>query len=595
MEVRMARIETMMEALIHERGMTMTPMGSIEREGSGSDGFRSEAAFALPLLDPINPALAHMEQQSDMSYESPEWSHPYSQRTDHASSADTPLTIRLDSRTLPFPRPIEYQKYMNLFFGDIHLRHSCIEEGDFRSRGERILAGGTVQSHDVFYLALNYVIFACCDILTETAVDVTDSKPLGWNWFQIADDLVDKNALLGGPGNLVLTQLLLFQALYLTFADVPDAAYTTIGLASRLVFQYGLHQQRSLSHLDPEQLYAHICVFWNVFITDRCISLSCGRPYSIREKDINVDSPRDGYNKVLLYHQPRTDADLRQYANLCLSYSVLLAHRAGYVWDNIVVAESPNSRADGDRIAMIDSQIDQFITNELPAMYMSQSQGLLSNTPNKVAMLLSNFNTTLLLRHRAMTSLQYDGQCAREFSWLALDAMEHIRTCTTTELENLLPKHTSLRHHITSSIAGALLVFCALLVRDLSSPDLDLHHSLDAYLKGFQDAVAMLDSLKRQLVYAYRVVEDFKPLVNAVGPIVQEWSTYTRDQQIQRGFDLVKFLVPPNIAELFPYRALTPSLQANPSVGETFSAGHVSGAAWGNVEPNVSRGTVLWL
>lgn len=68
----MARIETMMEALIHERGMAMTPMGSIEREDNGSDGLRSEAAFALPLLDPINPALTQMEQQSDMLYESPD-------------------------------------------------------------------------------------------------------------------------------------------------------------------------------------------------------------------------------------------------------------------------------------------------------------------------------------------------------------------------------------------------------------------------------------------------------------------------------------------------------------------------------------------
>lgn len=196
MEARMARIETMMEALIHDRGMTMTPMGSIERDDTASD-----VAFALPLLDPINPALAHMEHPADMAYESHDW----------RPSAEPPLTIRLDHRPLPFPRLAEYRKYMDSFFADIHLRHPCIDQGDFRARGERILAGASLHANNVFFLALNYAIFACCDILLDSAIHVSDSKPTGWHWFQVADDLVDKNALLGGPPNLVLIQLLLFQ------------------------------------------------------------------------------------------------------------------------------------------------------------------------------------------------------------------------------------------------------------------------------------------------------------------------------------------------------------------------------------------------
>lgn len=81
-------------------------------------------------------------------------------------------------------------------------------------------------------------------------------------------------------------------------------AYTTIGLASRLILQYGMHQQRFFSHLDTEQLYSHSCIFWNVFVTDRNISLSCGRPYSIRDLEIDLELPMDIFNRVSLKHFP---------------------------------------------------------------------------------------------------------------------------------------------------------------------------------------------------------------------------------------------------------------------------------------------------
>ena len=101
---------------------------------------------------------------------------------------------------------------MSQFFGDIHLRHPCIEENEFRALGERILATGMVQTGDVFILALNYAIFACCDVLLEASARSPGGKPNGWHWYQISDDLVDKKILLtGSPGDLALIQLLLFQ------------------------------------------------------------------------------------------------------------------------------------------------------------------------------------------------------------------------------------------------------------------------------------------------------------------------------------------------------------------------------------------------
>lgn len=211
-EARMARIEMMMEALMRDRGMTMPPMGSIDRDDNHSDGFRSENAFSMPLLDPINPALAHMGPQPTYSHESPNWTQPSVHYVPTTSICPT-RNIQLRNRImpLPFPAPASYQHYMQSFFTDIHLRYPSLDEADFRIRSDSMLAGDYVQTHDTYLLALNYIIFACCDILLDQAAPSNDTKPRGWQWCELVNGLVDKDALLIGGMDLTLIQLLLFQ------------------------------------------------------------------------------------------------------------------------------------------------------------------------------------------------------------------------------------------------------------------------------------------------------------------------------------------------------------------------------------------------
>ena len=179
----------------------MTPAGSVEREDSGSDGFRTDMAFNSLPLDPINPVLAFMGQPSPFSQES---SNPAQ------STVEPPHLIHLGSRTMPFPSPVEYQQRLMSFFTDIHLSHPCIDEAEFRSRSEHMLANTTIQPEESHFLALNYLIFACCDVLLNTKKNAS-SKPVGWQWLEFADDVLDKKSLLSGNGDLTLIQCLLFQ------------------------------------------------------------------------------------------------------------------------------------------------------------------------------------------------------------------------------------------------------------------------------------------------------------------------------------------------------------------------------------------------
>jgi hypothetical protein len=75
-------------------------------------------------------------------------------------------------------------------------------------------------------------------------------------------------------------------------------AYTTIRMACTAVLQQNLHQQTTWTEVDPEQVYWRLCVFWNVYISDRTISISCGRPASFHKDDINIETPEEFFNRV---------------------------------------------------------------------------------------------------------------------------------------------------------------------------------------------------------------------------------------------------------------------------------------------------------
>jgi hypothetical protein len=206
MEERMTRIEKMMEALIHERGLAFTSTGSIEREQSV--GFRSESAFSMPLLDPIHPALDHVVQQLPEQMQ-------HSVLLDAPDmDADAPVFVRVGEQSVPFPSPGRFQQYVAHFFGNIHLRHPCVDEASFNARVQPIVTDGSTGPSDVYFLALCYAIFACCDAVIDVSpppCSNDSTKSPGWQWAQLAEGIVDKTSLHGGDDGVTMLQYLLFQ------------------------------------------------------------------------------------------------------------------------------------------------------------------------------------------------------------------------------------------------------------------------------------------------------------------------------------------------------------------------------------------------
>jgi hypothetical protein len=221
MEARMARIESMMEALVQDRGIGITPRGSIEREEAISDGFETFGANLVP------------GKQTAFPFDSPDSRHRLS--ISSPSGSELTASIRIGSKTLAFPNTSDYQKYVNLLFTDVNPYNPCVNEGEFRARGEQMLVSRVIHPSEVSFLALNYILFACVDILFDVTPPGVNSKPPGWHWFQIADELVGKRKL-SGRGDLGLIQFLLWEVRMFTSRPLLSLIMAVLCLFTNLLF-----------------------------------------------------------------------------------------------------------------------------------------------------------------------------------------------------------------------------------------------------------------------------------------------------------------------------------------------------------------------
>lgn len=595
----MARVEAMMEALMRDRGLTVTPMGSVERDDGASDGFRGgDTAFPIPPLDPINPALAFMGQPSLFSQESSNQTSSTLSGPEASFTAEPPHLVHLGNQAMPFPSPAEYQQYLLSFFTDIHLSYPCIDEADFRNRSEHMLADPAIPPEERHFLALNYIIFACCDVLLNVS-PVDASKPTGGRWSEIADHLLDKKSLLSGNGDLTLIQCVLFQvgyaylnccfgyhvlqtlteqALYYTFIDTPGPAYSSIGIAGRLVFQHSLHQQSTWSDITTQQAYERICVFWNVFVADRFISLACGRPYSIHETDIQVELPVELFNRVRTTINPTSgphancyqamlpmqidhENDPRAFINQYLHYMILWARYAG--------GSMEGRSSDGHAQQVIDAQITQFLEHDLPDLRAPYSQtGSGIEAPLKTFLVQKKTDLVLWGLRPVITSLQYNDSHAAHFSHLASSTINRMAAFAQNARHPF-----SLRHSMITSLSNALLVLCSLLGRGASQKN-------QSDVDSFRHVIALLNDLAYSQPYAKRVLADFKAILPVIEGVID-------------GKD-----VPADVADLVPYKSSCPRIrlpQVAPSPNPSTSGGKTFTAGNGHASPSEAGYGVLWL
>jgi hypothetical protein len=176
-----------------------------------------------------------------------------------------------------------------------------------------------------------------------------------------------------------------------------------------------------------------------------------------------------------------------------------------------------------------------------------------------------------------MTTLTYNRSQAERHSFLALQTIEETR-----QLHNATAVSASYRHRMTSAITCALLTLCALLLRDLSTPELmPLQTNLDVYMAKFKEAASMLEELAHGLPYARNVLEDCRQLMTNVSVMIDKWESLPADHRAKHGWVRSMGLDRLQLGNLFPYQSTNPVLRAD--IGEIWegsSGSRQEGVLW---------------
>ena len=469
--------------------------------------------------------------------------------------------IRIGSRSLPFPSPEQYRVHLDFYFQDINACHPCINEADFRICSEKIIASPHLDRRDSCFLALHYIMFACSEVLQEFSAP-QEARPLpGWVWYSAADELIGRSKF-NGQGDLSLIQFLILEAFYLTHEDKPNAAYNISGLACRLCFQFGLHQQsRWEESNDSYQAHMKQRILWTAYFVDRRIALSCGRPYGMNDRDIEVDFPA-----WISDHEIRPDQPLPPGQNLqdsfmmYLSCMVTFARFGGEVWDHMFSAGASKSIPSAEMIAVLDAKIKHWVENGLPTIPLLPPSGqpLRRHLRQNILVRTRVSHLRLLLRRRLMVSLTYSAQDGRLCGDLAIEIVQHI-----THHSSEASQPSSFRFHMAVSLGGALLILSTLLCRPLMEVGLQDYYS--AYADAFRQGLSLLKELASGLYAARRMLLDLKDIIYVVTTIINQPVAAPQQPQMN---------MPTNIDTLFPYGAID-FAQHGGYPYEAYRAGHL--------------------
>ncbi|KAH8695814.1 hypothetical protein GQ44DRAFT_694852 [Phaeosphaeriaceae sp. PMI808] len=585
MESRMARIEAMMEALVQDRGLAFTPSGSIERDES--DGHGSESAFSMPILDPIHPALDSMTQQS------PEHIPPPSLGNDQT------MHVRAGSGMLPFPLPNRHEKYVKTFFDEVHPRHPCVDEAMFNARAHRLVSDGATEPGDIRFLAFCYLVFAYSDVVLGAPKQWGPSgegqwgptgqliptislneKPLGWQWFLLAESLIDEKSLLNVCNDDLVVQLLLHKALYLNYVDMPMMAYNSIRIACTAALQQNLHQQMMGTGRDPDILYWRVSLFWNVFIADHSISTSCGRPVSFHIEDVQVEMPDAIFNRASF-----STREINKDLNNCLKFQILTAQLTAIVSAHASKNKRHEKFPETREIERkMKHMLDTVLRYKEPSSFPRQIRVI--HNP-KAFHGLNSLIVPLIAGRRVMTSMTYDRDQAFRFLGLARFGMEKVEEMWgICDIEDMVSN--SSMHQFPSLLAGIILVYASVILRDHSTPDRDsLKQNYSEYVENCMEAIVALSEVAQRSIYGKRVHEDCSSISNLVRAISEKHKSLYGWNHPSPSWEFAKDMIPPNVVDLFPYQALSPSFQ----VPGGFNGDTLEG--WADVRGNGSG--VLWL
>ncbi|RAK89748.1 Zn(II)2Cys6 transcription factor [Aspergillus costaricaensis CBS 115574] len=158
---------------------------------------------------------------------------------------------------------------------------------------ERTAASTTLPSEAVdqmseaarFKLFMVYAIGAAILQMTETY----DSTPPS----AFVAMALQLESVLGESQSYMNIEALMLLVLYHMRTSSATRVWYLIGLAMRICIDLGLHRESQYRKMRPYEGQMRRRLFWSVYLVERYVAWSLGRPFSVPEEDIDVHAPSD--------------------------------------------------------------------------------------------------------------------------------------------------------------------------------------------------------------------------------------------------------------------------------------------------------------
>ncbi|KAK9251319.1 fungal-specific transcription factor domain-containing protein [Lipomyces tetrasporus] len=238
-------------------------------------------------------------------------------------------------------------------------------------------------------LSVVKIILAIATSVTET--HVTEGRKL----YEEVLKMTERKIVAGTADLYTLISLWLIHN-YQFHTDLESLAYRTICFCAILAIELGLHRSSKMFQMFPDPMQRERCraLFWCVYVVDRRMAFSTGRPFTLRDEDIDQELPQTYTRDEEISDDKRVRAF---YLNAMIKYSQV----AGRVWKTVSAFNPPRHfTINTDEIDYIEFLIHRWKHSLPPELRLhSANDGHQHPPPPQFS---SKLQTILYLRHNLM-------------------------------------------------------------------------------------------------------------------------------------------------------------------------------------------------
>lgn len=182
--------------------------------------------------------------------------------------------------------------WLNLeYFRNVHVWLPLFDEARFMECMAKFYSGDKKLMEDRAWLVCfnNVLLFG---IYNGSTSRVIAESGAGKNFFLNGWAAIDDIEIFLGP-RLRNIQALMTGAVIANELSRPGLCWSLVAQAARLAQAIGLHRSSNDTHLTKSEIQERRCIFWNIYVLDKCLSLSFGRSTCLPDFDCDVELPED--------------------------------------------------------------------------------------------------------------------------------------------------------------------------------------------------------------------------------------------------------------------------------------------------------------